>query len=389
MKGEDNKKKVGKTNRRDFFKSATGSAVIFPAVFSGCFAENNISAISSKANVLDEALQIMADIGPLSNHGPMAAEALIALGKEENVVSFSRIYSKFYPVPYPRKRKPVNSENWKDAIGQGDRAADWADFFINEIRAKNWKDVLKGWINVLAPGLSAAAAHGLIRTGHAIRSLERTDNETRREELGKGLGYWAAYFQKLPESVEKSEIKFSPLEAIEKVPQINPEKVKNTRSIMGKIKALEEFPEFSPVINFIDEKGEAEKIISEITETFATIYVRHANGNNHIGLIHSVTGPAMVRSIIPYLRSEEIENLIRYAWQLGAGIFAVSGKSTVNEEENEAGIKAEDLIEKAAASNEVHAIKFTEACLREFKINPKPIYLKAAKDALGRLGSVG
>ena len=42
------------------------------------------------------------------------------------------------------------------------------------------------------------------------------------------------------------------------------------------------------------------------------------------------------------------------------------------------------LIDRAVATQDEHAIKFTEACLREHAFNPKPLYLQAARDAVGR-----
>ena len=38
-----------------------------------------------------------------------------------------------------------------------------------------------------APGLSAAAAHGLLRTGHAVRSLAVKETDLRLRELAQGL----------------------------------------------------------------------------------------------------------------------------------------------------------------------------------------------------------
>ncbi len=49
-------------------------------------------------------------------------------------------------------------------------------------------------------------------------------------------------------------------------------------------------------------------------------------------------------------------------------------------------IKRDDLIDRAVASQDEHAIKFTEACLREYALNPKPVYLPAARDAVERFG---
>jgi hypothetical protein len=40
-------------------------------------------------------------------------------------------------------------------------------------------------------------------------------------------------------------------------------------------------------------------------------------------------------------------------------------------------IKRDELIERAAATKEEHAIKFTEACLREYSHNSNAIYFQA------------
>ncbi|MCI0416148.1 hypothetical protein L0222_25520 [bacterium] len=50
-------------------------------------------------------------------------------------------------------------------------------------------------------------------------------------------------------------------------------------------------------------------------------------------------------------------------------------------------LKKEELIARAVDVNEEHAIKFTEACLREFALQPKVVYLQAAQDAVSRIGS--
>ena len=45
----------------------------------------------------------------------------------------------------------------------------------------------------------------------------------------------------------------------------------------------------------------------------------------------------------------------------------------------------EDLVDRAVRSGNEHAIKLTEACLREHALEPNPIYLAAAADASARL----
>ena len=46
----------------------------------------------------------------------------------------------------------------------------------------------------------------------------------------------------------------------------------------------------------------------------------------------------------------------------------------------------DELIDRAIHAAGPHAIKFTEACLREYDLNPNPIYLQAAHDAAERIG---
>lgn len=48
----------------------------------------------------------------------------------------------------------------------------------------------------------------------------------------------------------------------------------------------------------------------------------------------------------------------------------------------------EELIDRAVAAGGAHSIKFTEACLREYSLNPNPVYLVAARDAAERVGPI-
>ncbi len=44
--------------------------------------------------------------------------------------------------------------------------------------------------------------------------------------------------------------------------------------------------------------------------------------------------------------------------------------------------------DRAVIAGGAHSIKFTEACLREYAINPNPVYLVAACDVTERVGPV-
>jgi hypothetical protein len=44
-----------------------------------------------------------------------------------------------------------------------------------------------------------------------------------------------------------------------------------------------------------------------------------------------------------------------------------------------------ELVIRAVEHRETHALKFTEACVREHTLNPDPVYLQAAQQVLGQL----
>jgi hypothetical protein len=61
--------------------------------------------------------------------------------------------------------------------------------------------VLETWWLRLLPGV-AAATHGVIRVGHAVRALtEDGEDPDHLTELAHGLAYWAARWQPVPGTV--------------------------------------------------------------------------------------------------------------------------------------------------------------------------------------------
>jgi questin oxidase-like protein len=397
---------MDKFPRRRFMRAALSAATVTclpSSLWSGDkVIHGGAASISTNADAMEEALAMLAGLAPLTNHGPMAAEALVALGRAESVTAFVESYKKRFTDSFPATHQPVTRANWRAALGEGRRVADWINFFQQELKEAAWPRVLEAWTAALAPGLSAAAAHGLIRTGHAVRSLAVKETELRRRELAEGLGYWAAYYQTLPETAlpetalpetapdasntEATQAKrLRPAEAIGQVPLLPAEKRARGGSIMVGLRSLHDFPPFAATADLVETSGAAGKFLSEVTETFATVYAQHVTPRNFITLIHSVTGATALRSLLPYLSPATTLKALRYGWQASAALYSISGGGSPNALPAAKEIKRDDLIDRAVATREEHAIKFTEACLREHALNPNPIYLQAAQDALGRL----
>ena len=70
----------------------------------------------------------------------------------------------------------------------------------------------------------------------------------------------------------------------------------------------------------------------------------------------------------------------------GAAVFnAVHGKEGQIGPLTEPTRSKDDLTDMAVDSGDEHAIKFVEACYREYEISPQPVFLMAALDAAERL----
>jgi hypothetical protein len=336
---------------------------------------------------MEGALERLAGLALLTNHGPMAAEALVALGRADQVAAWVDGYCRRFTNPFPAPHIAITRADWRAALGDARREADWVEYFSRELREAAWKSVVGRWATELAPGLAAAAAHGLIRTAHAVRSLEAKETMLRLRELAAGLGYWAAYYQPLPErpsavSGGKS-AGLKPSEALAEIPHL-PDEKRMRGNIVNGLRSLDRLPEFAPVADLTSTTTEASSFISEMTETFAGVYARHAQSSNAIALVHAVTGATALRTLLPYLSPVATRRALRYGWQLSAAIYAVYVVGAGKPLPAAIDLKRDELIDRAIATEDEHAIKFTEACLREYALNPKPIYLLAARDVVGR-----
>ena len=260
--------------------------------------------------------------------------------------------------------------------------------FRRELEERPWKTVLAEWTARLSPGVVAAAFHGAIRTAHAVRSLEQQETPARVRELAEGLGYWAATYNALPESATpaKPPAGRRPSGAIAGVPILPREKQLSYGNITDRLSPLDAFPLFAGVADAVDTSGDPSEFMSDLTETFATVYLASATRGTVITFLHGVTGPAAVRTLLPYVSADEKRRLLRYTWQACASFSSSAGGKTAPPPAGSALPTREELTERAIASGDEHSIKFTEACFREYALNPRPVYVLAAVDGVSRLG---
>lgn len=343
------------------------------------------------AVTIDDALDILHRTGPdlvggNSNHAPMVAETLLTLGRPEALLPWIEGYKRRFQPPSPAAQR-LSPRHWQASLGDRSRKADWVAFFDHALSEASWQEVLHTWVPRLTPGLMAAATHGLIRAGHAVRSLASDATPQRLHELAEGLGYWAACYQVLPGTPSHLSTGYAPHEALHRVQRLHGPDFQASGAITQQVKGLDGQPEFATAIDLVDTSGDLSRFLSALTATFAGVYL--ANQHGLVAFIHTVTAPSALRLVAPYLGAAEARLAARYAWQACAGIYAwyattplVSTADLLPPVED-----ADTLIDRAVAAGGAHTIKFTEACLREYAVNPQPVYLVAARDVVERVGS--
>ena len=100
-----------------------------------------------------------------------------------------------------------------------------------------------------------------------------------------------------------------------------------------------------------------------------------------------MTAPAAVRLVLPHLPTAQWRPSFDAIWQVGAAIQSAYGAGPVRPvPAGGASTDRDHLIDHAVATNDEHAIKFTEAALRQFDQLQDPIFLLAAEDVVERLG---
>jgi hypothetical protein len=336
---------------------------------------------------LDEALEILAPYGIAlkngnSNHGPMVAEALCALGRPDAVLPWIARYRERM-LPRPVAGNPLPGDGLHEALGARDRFADWSAFFAEELRQAPWRQVLDRWVERLAPGFCAAATHGVIRVGHAARSLVAGETSQRLRELADALASWAATFQELPTDDRATNGAMAPCQAIVRVPVVPPEGRNYPGNITAALATLDDLPEFSLVIGLLDTSGDLASLVSELTELFTRVYLANAHDiRTTIAFIHGVTSPAALGNIAPLIGDRTARAALPYAWQAGCGLYACFGGVTPMPADESRQRDPDELVERAISHGDEHVIKFTEACLQRNALSPSPVYSAAVEHVL-------
>jgi hypothetical protein len=246
--------------------------------------------------------------------------------------------------------------------------------------------VLDVWVGRLAPGMSGAATHGVIRTAHATRALARRETPERRGELARGLAYWASSYEELPARQRNGRPAATFVAALAEVPLYREAfgRSPGGRNIVEALRHVREVGNFAEVRDLIARPADLGAALSALTATFARVYLRHGTAHDAIAFVHAVTGPCSLRRLSPHVKPETARAALPYAWQAAAAIYSAFARRGDAGREEECKLTGAELADGAVRSGDAHAIKFTEVMLSEHRLNPDPVYLAAARDAIRR-----
>ncbi|MFE7052494.1 questin oxidase family protein [Streptomyces californicus] len=312
--------------------------------------------------ILDEALERIHLSGPerdgwLSNHAPMAVEALARHGRAAAVHRWLDHYGPKLE-EMPAAGAPVTAHDWREALGDPRRIGDWTAFFERETAGRPWQDVLVEWWPRLLPGIAAGATHPVIRLGHAVRTLLAGEATAPRvRELAHALGYWAARHQPLPATTPLAPAP-SAAAALDRVEPV-PVQSGGVRDRFAQLTGFPQWPGRGPA-----DAEAARSALRELVRASTHRYATHGYGEP-IMLVHAATAPNAVLRTLPALPARLWEPSLRAAWAASAAVTAAYAPRAPAPVPATGGAAAdaEDLFARAAAHGDDHTIKFTDTAL--------------------------
>ncbi|MCH2185856.1 hypothetical protein MK280_08290 [Myxococcota bacterium] len=326
--------------------------------------------------------------GGYSNHGPMAAEALDALGHAALIPALADVYTPRLGIL--EAGEVIPPEKRRQALGNG-ADADWIATFSHCVEESSWEHILSEWLPDLLPGLFAAAGHGLLRTAHAVRAVRRSESHPRVQEVAHGLGYWASRYQVLPgEPGSAPVLGRSPAAWLE---SISPLAVEERKGVFfsDSVGVLDGRSDFIEGVASIDLDSHPD--LTQISLLSAVAAGRYLdNPDEKVALAHGVTLASAIRLLASELHDADLHRAVGFATQAVGALVMIRGapgtglRSSVDQEIRRLAEEDAEMRYVAACSAEEHAIKLCEACLREDAIASDPRLRWAAAHAALRMG---
>jgi hypothetical protein len=297
--------------------------------------------VTDAVGIVDEALERFHATddefhGGLTNHGPMAVDALARLGAVDAIVPWAQ--------DYERHLRPYDGPPVVAVDG-------------------DWREVVRSSVPSLLRGAVGAAGHGAIRCAHAVSMLEAADTAPRRMELARALAYWRASYEEVAPGPPLAGVA-SAREAFGAVASLSPPPP-GPGLISDRVRSLGPVPVFEAAT------------IDDVVDAAAGALLASRRSST-IALVHAVTTPVALGALAPY-----VEGVEREAWLVAAALIGAYADrlDPFDAELDDDAAGAEEAIGRAVESGDEHAIKLAAACAGR----PAPVHVLATAAVAERL----
>jgi hypothetical protein len=322
----------------------------------------------------------------------MAAEAMVRHGQANRVHRWLDGYMARLE-EFPRGSGPIGS-NWQDVLGDPRRIADWTAYFEREVAGQPWRQVLETWWLRLLPGVAAAATHGVIRVGHAVRALrEDGEDADHLTELAHGLAYWAARWQPVPgvpaDGLPPVTARAAAGEpgapavagALAAVPRI----ADQSGGIRDRLARLAGLPGWPAAVAAPQIPASAEALqpwLASLVDAAAIRYLWYGHGEG-VMLVHSATAPNAILRTLPALDQQLWAPSAAAAWAAAAALTAIYAPAAPAEpavlpDPPSGPQAAEEAFAQAVEHGDEHVIKFADTAADVYARTGNPDALAAA-----------
>lgn len=356
-----------------------------------------MAATIGPMSTLDEAYERFLRTGPewgedrLTNHGPMAAEVLVRRGHGDEVPRWVDGYIRRLDEP-PSAGDPVTDETWREALGDERRIGDWTAYLTRQAAECAWRDLLVRWWPRLISSVMAGATHGVIRTAHAVRTLQSGDESPAAvTELAHGLAFWAARAMQVPGAAPPAG-ELEPAAAVDALPRI-PHQQGDVAGRFGQIAEMPKWPSALAALRAPSGPDDVPARLAGLVHATTVHYLGHGHASPVL-LVHTATAPNAVLATLPALPEALWQPSLAAVWAASAAIITAYAPAAPVPRDVlpvvEPGADPEaDLIDRAAHHGDEHVIKFADVAADVYARTGDPDALAAGVRAASLINRPG